>query len=63
MTVVYVAPTKSIAESIRRAFEAEGIMTVLKESKRKSARTNIEILVLESELEEAQAILFHALQR
>ncbi len=64
MTVVYVAPSKTIAERIRSALEREGIMAVLRESgKKNSARLTVEIIVPQSEAEEAQAVLFHALQR
>lgn len=63
MTVVYVAPSKSIAERIRTALEAEGIMAVLRElGKKGTSRVSVEILVPESEAEDAQAVLFNVLQ-
>lgn len=57
-TVVYVAPGLTVAERIKQVLEKEGLMVKLRSiSTSKRRRSHVEILVPESEAEEAQAIL------
>lgn len=64
LTVVYVAPGRKAAEKIRTRLEEEGIMVVLREpGKKGDAARAVEIMVPESEAEEAQTVLFSILQR
>ena len=56
LTVVYVAP-HLLAEKLKQVLEGEGIMATLRPAQAGKHRTNFEILVSESEAEEAQEIL------
>lgn len=58
-TVIYIAPTKNIAERYQQALTDEGILVQLRavSSSHQPASISTEILVLESEAEEAHEIL------
>ncbi|NLP43765.1 MAG: glutamate decarboxylase [Peptococcaceae bacterium] len=58
-TVIYIAANKNIAEKYQKALAAEGILTKLRPigSSPHSNSVATEILVLESEAEEAHEIL------
>ncbi|HHV63858.1 MAG TPA: DUF2007 domain-containing protein [Peptococcaceae bacterium] len=58
-TVIYIAPTKSIAEKYQQALAEEGILVQLRPvgSSHQQANGSTEILVPESEVEEANEIL------
>jgi len=63
-TVLYIAPSRSVAFRIRNFMEAEGILVRLRPL---GLRTNdhsaeYEVLVTEAEVEEAQEVLNQALQ-
>jgi hypothetical protein len=64
-TVLYVAPGMSMAQRLKELMETEGIMVQLRPLGFGVAdkTPNIEILVPESEIEEAQEVLTHGLQR
>ena len=64
-TVLYVAPGMSTAQRLKELMETEGIMVQLRPlGLRVADKTpNVEILVPESEIEEAQEVLTHGLQR
>lgn len=58
-TVIYIAPTKNIAERYQLALAEEGILTQLRAvgSSHQPSSITTEILVLESEAEDAHEIL------
>ncbi|MEW6661462.1 MAG: glutamate decarboxylase [Bacillota bacterium] len=62
-TVVYIAPNKSIAESLKRVLSNEGLLVMLRAAGSLSVGElgAFEILVPESEAEEAHEILSGAL--
>lgn len=62
-TVVYIAPNKSIAETLKRVLSDEGLLVMLRAASSLSVRElgAFEILVPESEAEEAHEILSGAL--
>jgi len=63
-TVVYVAPTKSTAERLKNMLQKEGLLPMLRPvGLGEDGRCNIEILVPESEAEEASQVLGKALIR
>ncbi len=57
--VIYIAPNKMLAEAIKRALEAEGLMVQLRSVSlsEDNDRCQIEILVPKSEATEAHEIL------
>jgi len=58
-TVIYIAANKNEAEKYQKALAAEGILTKLRPISSSSNSNNVatEVLVLESEAEEAHEIL------
>lgn len=57
-TVVYIAPSKSLAERVRQVLEQEGLLvTVRALDDNQDQRGGIEILVPETEAEEAHEVL------
>ncbi|KUO66310.1 MAG: glutamate decarboxylase [Gracilibacter sp. BRH_c7a] len=57
-TVIYIAPTKNIAEKYQQALAEEGILVQLRPvGSQQSTSVSIEILVPESEAEEAHELL------
>lgn len=58
-TVIYIAPTKNIAEKYQKALTEEGILVQLRPvgAYQQSNNNSVEILVPESEAEEAHEIL------
>lgn len=57
-TVIYIAPTKNIAEKYQQALAEEGILVQLRPvGSQQSNSVSIEILVPESEAEEAHELL------
>ncbi len=57
-TVIYIAPTKNIAEKYQQALVEEGILVQLRAvGSQQSNNVSIEILVPESEAEEAHELL------
>ncbi|WP_368294345.1 DUF2007 domain-containing protein [Dehalobacter sp. TBBPA1] len=57
-TVIYIAPNKAVAEKYQKAFADEGILVQLKAvGSQESVDVSVEILVPESEAEEANEIL------
>lgn len=64
-TVIYIAPNMKIAEKLKEVLAAEGILVNLKEigSVRPGKSGSVELLVSQSEAEEAHEILSQALSR
>lgn len=64
-TVLYIAPSMSMANRLKELMETEGILVRLRPVglTLNEHTSNIEVLVPESELEEAQEVLTHGLQR
>lgn len=62
--VVYIAPNRKVASLLKELLETEGILVKLKESKvsQKDGK-NIEVMVSEMEVEEANEVINNALQR
>lgn len=57
-TVIYIAPTKNIAEKYQQALAEEGILVQLRPvGSQQSNSVSIEILAAESEAEEAHELL------
>ncbi|NLL53422.1 MAG: glutamate decarboxylase [Peptococcaceae bacterium] len=58
-TVIYIAPTQSIAEKYQQALVEEGVLVQLRAigTYQQSNNNSVEILVPESEAEEAHEIL------
>jgi len=58
-TVIYIAPNRSIANNLKEALEGEGLLVKLKNVNVPcfGETGNIEVLVPESEVEEAHEIL------
>lgn len=58
-TVVYIAPNRPVAETLRELLDGEGILTKLRPlgASRPRGEANVEILVPESEVEEATEVL------
>jgi len=57
-TVVYVAPTRSVAERLRDVMQKEGLLPMLRSlGSDPSEDRSVEILVPESEVEEASQLL------
>lgn len=64
-TVLYIAPGQLEARRLKELMETEGIMVRLRPVGLTISENtaNVEILVPETELEEAQEVLAHGLQR
>ncbi len=58
-TVVYIAPNRVIADMMKELLENEGILTMLRpiEAPHFGASGSVEVLVPESEIEEAHEII------
>jgi len=63
-TVLYIAPSQTVAKRIKDYMEAEGILVRVKPIglRVKGNNTNFEVLITEAEIEEAQEVLNQALQ-
>jgi hypothetical protein len=64
--VVYIAPNKKIASFLRELLEFEGILVKLKDSgfrNKNRSEKNVEVMVSEMEIEEANEVIGNALQR
>ncbi len=62
--VVYIAPNRKVASILKELLETEGILVKLKESKvTVKEEKNIEVMVSEMEVEEANEVINNALQR
>lgn len=61
-TVLYIAPSQSVALRIKEFMETEGILVRLRPLGFQDNSGNIEIQVTEAEIEEAQEVLNQALQ-
>lgn len=62
--VVYIAPNRKVATILKELLETEGILVKLKESKvTHKDEKNIEVMVSEMEVEEANEVINNALQR
>lgn len=62
--VVYIAPNRKIATILKQLLEIEGILVKLKESKVAiKEEKNIEVMVSEMEVEEANEVINNALQK
>lgn len=62
--VVYIAPNRRVAMFLKELLEFEGIPVKLSESKcLTKEEKNIEVMVSEMEIEEANEVINHALQR
>ena len=62
--VVYIAPNRKVANILKELLETEGILVKLKESKYSSKEEkNIEVMVSEMEIEEANEVINNALRR
>ena len=60
--VVYIAPNLRVAMKLKEFFKSEGIMVKFKElDALTEGENNIELMVLEPEIEEANAVLSSAL--
>ncbi|BAS27286.1 putative signal transducing protein [Limnochorda pilosa] len=64
-TVVYIAPNRPLAEMIKELLENEGVLTMLRPLgvPHMGDSANVEILVPEAEVEEAQEILNQVIGR
>ena len=61
--VVYIAPSRKIADYVKEMLEIEGIMVKLKESNSlEQENRNVEVMVSEVEIEEATEVINNALQ-
>ncbi|MGE5576658.1 MAG: glutamate decarboxylase [Syntrophothermus sp.] len=60
-TVVYIAPNRPVGEMIKQKLEKEGLLVMLRpisiQGEKEGGSGNFELLVPESEVEEAQEIL------
>jgi hypothetical protein len=62
--VVYIAPNRRIAAILKQLLEIEGILVKLKESNAATEeKLNVEVMVTELEIEEANEVINNALQR
>jgi hypothetical protein len=64
--VVYIAPNRKIAAYLKQLLEIEGILVKLKDSRFKnksSVEKNVEVMVSEMEIDEANEVIGNALQR
>jgi hypothetical protein len=62
--VVYIAPNRKIALILKELLETEGILVKLKDSRLSEKKEkNIEVMVSEMEIEEANEVINNALQR
>lgn len=61
---VYIAPNHRVAMILKQLLEFEGILVKLKESKSATIEgQNVEVMVSELEIEEANEVINNALQR
>ncbi|HOP74667.1 MAG TPA: glutamate decarboxylase [Bacillota bacterium] len=62
--VVYVAPNRKVAMYLKQLLEVEGILVKLKEARlSENEDRNVEVMVSEIEIEEANEVINNALQR
>ncbi len=62
--VVYVAPNRKVAMYLKQLLEVEGILVKLKEARLSEKEDrNVEVMVSEIEIEEANEVINNALQR
>jgi hypothetical protein len=64
--VVYIAPNRKIATFLKELLEIEGILVKLKDSRFKDKikeEKNVEVMVSEIEIDEANEVISNALQR
>jgi hypothetical protein len=64
--VVYVAPNRKVAAYLKELLEIEGILVKLKDSRfkeRVKPEKNVEVMVSEMEIDEANEVIGNALQR
>ncbi|HEY8463039.1 MAG TPA: DUF2007 domain-containing protein [Bacillota bacterium] len=64
--VVYIAPNRKIASYLKELLEIEGILVKLKDSgfkSKNSTERNVEVMVSEIEIDEANEVINNALQR
>jgi hypothetical protein len=64
--VVYVAPNRKVAAYLKELLEVEGILVKLKDSRfkgRLKSEKNVEVMVSEMEIDEANEVIGNALQR
>jgi hypothetical protein len=64
--VVYVAPNRKIATYLKELLEIEGLLVKLKDSRFKDKtkdEKNVEVMVSEMEIDEANEVIGNALQR
>lgn len=62
--VVYVAPNQKLALFLKELLEIEGILVKLKEARLNDDKVgNVELMVSEIEIEEANEVINNALQR
>jgi hypothetical protein len=64
--VVYIAPNRKIAAYLKELLELEGILVKLKDSRFKDKtkeEKNVEVMVSEMEIDEANEVISNALQR
>lgn len=60
--VVYVAPNPKIAKNLKELLEIEGILVKLKSADTGAEAQNVEIMVSDLEIEEANEVISNALQ-
>lgn len=60
--VVYVAPNPKIAKNLKELLEIEGILVKLKGADADAEAQNVEIMVSDLEIEEANEVISNALQ-
>lgn len=62
--VVYVAPNRKVAMYLKQLLEIEGILVKLKDTRLSSEEDrNVEVMVSEIEIDEANEVINNALQR
>jgi hypothetical protein len=62
--VVYVAPNRKVASYLKQLLEIEGILVKLKDTRLSSEEDrNVEVMVSEIEIDEANEVISNALQR
>ncbi|MHB9145798.1 MAG: glutamate decarboxylase [Symbiobacteriia bacterium] len=64
-TVIYIAPSQRVAESLREVLQREGLLVQLRSGgiASKEEAANVEVLVPESEAQEAHEVLATVLGR
>jgi hypothetical protein len=61
--VVYIAPNRRIAAIIKQLLEIEGILVKINEVESAKEERNVEVMVTQLEIEEANEVINNALQR